>query len=352
MKRGLVILDPQEVPPGELAGRTTSMQSSMRQQGAKAAFIYGDVYHSGDITYLSNLCIYWNEGVLAVPADGSPALLSKLSSRVHPWMRSTSNLKDLRSGANLGDLARDFLKAESPGIVGLVEMDWWPAHVVDDMQAKLPGWEFRDLGAIVQLERRQPSASEQKLLRQSAEISGNAVAIALDRTLTNPERAGRAELSARMAGVEDVLVHCHPATEAADTVEVLAEYRGYWTLAARVLFKATPEWKATFLQAYAAAEQGLRAGVDVAQLRLAAAALLTGRSIPWRLDLIHHTDLETGGDYRLPGEESSVVKAGSVVGLRLEFAFADGSHAVAADTFEIGSAGASRLTQVLPQVFP
>lgn len=350
MKRGLVLFDPQEISASELVERTTRLQRSMQHQGVTAAFIYGDVYHSGDITYLSNLCIYWNEGVLAVPATGDPALLSKLSSRVHPWMRSISNLKDLRSGANLGDLASEYLKASSPGIVGLVEMDWWPAYVVDDLQAKLPGWELRDLGSIVQQERRHPSESELKLLRKSAEISAKAVEIGLDGTMTNPERAGRAELSARMAGVEDVLVFCHPATEHADTVEVIAEYRGYWTLASRVVFKGSPEWAPKLRQAYGAAEQRLRPGVDVAQLRMAAGAALNGSAIPWRIDLIHHTDLETGGDYRLPGEEAKPVHAGSVVGLRLEFAFADGTHAVMADTFEIRDDGARRLTKALPQV--
>jgi hypothetical protein len=152
-----------------------------------------------------------------------------------------------------------------------------------------------------------------------------------------------------MAGVEDVLVYCHPSTDQADTVEVLAEYRGYWTIAARTVFKSSPEWAPLLCQAYEAAEKRLRKGADIAELRMAVSAELSGSTIPWRIDLIHHTDLETCGDYRLPNEETHPIQEGSVVGMRLEFAFADGTQAVAADTFEIDRDGAVRLTNDLPQ---
>lgn len=345
------MLDPQEIPTDELAGRVARLQRSLQQEGVAAALIYGDVYRSGDMTYLSNICIYWNEGLLVVPATGNPVLLTKLSPRVHPWMRSISTLQDLRSGANLADLVSSYLKGMSPGIVGLVEMDWWPAAVLDDLRAKLPGREFRNLGTIIKQERQLPSETELRLLRTSAGISAEAVAAGLDRTLTNPQRAGRAEFAARMAGVEDVLAFCYPSTDQADTVEVFAEYRGYWTCAARIVAKGSLDWASKMIQAYEAARQSLRAGIDVAGLRKAAGTLLGDSAASWRIDIIHHTDLETGGDYRLPGEEENPVQAGSVVTMRLELAFSDGTRAVAADTFEIHVQGSICLTKGLPDVF-
>ena len=39
MKRGLVLLDPQESPPVELTTRVTELQRSMRQKGAAACFV-------------------------------------------------------------------------------------------------------------------------------------------------------------------------------------------------------------------------------------------------------------------------------------------------------------------------
>ncbi len=352
MKRGLVVLDPQEIPAEELAGRVSKLQQKLQQQGIAAALIYGDVYRSGDITYLSNNCIYWNEGVLMVPAKGEPALLTKLSSRVHTWMKAISNLKDLRSNPDIAGMVSKFLEGTAPGIVGLAEMDWWPAGVVDDLRAKLAGWQLRDLGQIVQLEREQPSNSELTLLQGSAAISAKALAAGLDRALSNPERAGKAEFVARMAGVEDVVVLCHPAGPEADTTEVLAEFRGYWTIAARVIFKkAAPAWAPMIKSAYQAAVEQLKAGVTASQLRDAAARQLTGNNLPWRIDVIHHTDLETRGDYCLPGEETNSIQAGAVVGLRMEVTFADGTQAVIADTFAIADNTATCLTYELPACF-
>lgn len=352
MKRGLVVLDPQEIPAEELAGRVKKLQSKLQQQGIAAALIYGDVYRSGDITYLTNNCIYWNEGVLMVPASGEPALLTKLSSRVHTWMRAISNLKDLQSGPDIAGMVKKFLGDATPGTVGLAEMDWWPAGVVDDLRAKLTGWQLQDLGQIVQLEREQPSASELKLLQGSSEISAKAVAVGLDHSLSNFDRAGKAELAARMAGVEDVLVLCHPAGPEADTTEVLAEFRGYWTVAARIVVKKNlPAWAPMVGEGYKAAAQALKSGVTIGQLRETAAKQITDSTLVWRLDVIHHTDLETRGDYRLPGEETNSIQTGSVVGLRLEVTFADGTQGVIADTFAIADNAATCLTKGLPDCF-
>lgn len=350
VKRGLVLFDPEELTADELAERVATLQQKLRADGVTAALIYGDVYHSGDITYLTNLCIYWNEGTVFVPAAGEPALLSKLSSRVHPWMKANSNLRDMRSGNNIADLLVKALGDAAPGVIGLVEMDWWPAPLVDEIRAKLPVWGVRDLGPVVRRARQQPSSSELRLLRESAAVSASAVAGSLEKTLTNPERAGRAELAARSAGVEDVYVFCDASTAQADTVEVLSEYRGYWTIAARVIARGALPWGSALVRAYDAAESKLAAGVDLAQLRGAVGQAMAGEPIPWRIDLIHHTDLETRGDFRTPAETEAPVRSGAVAGLRLEFTLPDRSRAVVADTFLIDDNGSQRLTSGLPRV--
>jgi hypothetical protein len=108
VKRGLV-----EPPRADHAGRVRALQERLRAAGAQLGLVYGDVSRSDDIEYLTGLCIYWNEGVVGVPADGEPALLSKLSKRVHPWMRATSTLTDLRSGRDLAALIAGFRAADA-----------------------------------------------------------------------------------------------------------------------------------------------------------------------------------------------------------------------------------------------
>ena len=348
MKRGLVVLDPAEIPPGELEQRVAALQQTLAGRGLAAALVYADVYHSGDVTYLSNICLYWNEAVLAVPATGRPALLTKLSRRVHPWMRATSNLDDLRSGPRLAALAAQYLSELPPGGIGLAEKDWWPAQVVQDLAGALPGRDLSDLGSVVRRRRQVPSEPEITLLRQASALTAAAVTSGLGRELTNHARAGRAELTARLGGAEDVNVYCHPSTADADTIEVVSEYRGYWTGAARVLARPGASWGGRLAAAYQAASSALRAGATRERIAAAAQPALAGSGLGWQLDLIHHTDLETDGGYRTDRQRAEPLPDGSVVTLRLELELPDGSEAALADTFLVQRDAAGCLTSGLP----
>ena len=344
MKRGLVVLDPAEIPPGELEQRVGALQAELRARGLAAALVYADVYHSGDLGYLSNICLYWNEALLAVPAGGKAALLTKLSPRVANWWRATSVLEDFRSGRVLAKLAEGFLAEQGPGGVGLVELDWWPGELVADVRAAVGGRELTDLGSVVRRRRESPSPAEARLLRQAAQLTADSVAAALDGALTNHERAGKAELAARLGGAEDVNVYCHPATADADTVEVVSEYRGYWTGAARVLAKGDPGWAGPLAAGYQAAAAALAAGATPASVREAGRVALAALGPDARVDLMQHTDLETDGGYRYRADGAEPLADGAVVTLRVELGLADGSTAVLADTYQAGAGTAACLT--------
>ena len=104
MKRGLVLLDPAEIPADEWRGRVAAVQRELAAAGTDVALIYADVSRSTTSRYLTNLCVYWNEGILAVPAHGDPVFLTKLSPRVHPWMRLISTVTEIRSGRSFAEL--------------------------------------------------------------------------------------------------------------------------------------------------------------------------------------------------------------------------------------------------------
>ena len=348
MKRGLVVLDPAEIPPGELEQRTDAVQAELRARGLATALVYADVYHSGDLGYLSNICLYWNEALLAVPAEGKPALLTKLSPRVANWWRATSNLEDFRSGRVLAKLAEAFLAEQGPGGVGLVEMDWWPDTLAADVTAAAGGREVTDLGSVVRRRRQSPSPSEAVLLRRASGLTAQAVAAALDSQLTNHERAGRAELTARLGGAEDVNVYCHRSGDDADTVEVVSEFRGYWTGAARVLASSGASWAGSLAAAYQAASAMVRVGATRDNVAAAVRPALASSGLEWQADLIHHTDLETDGGYRTAADEAEPLPDGSVVTLRLELELPGGSRAVLADTLLLEGATGRCLTEGLP----
>ncbi|WP_236795413.1 aminopeptidase P family N-terminal domain-containing protein [Amycolatopsis sp. GM8] len=301
MKRGLVVLDPAEIPENEWHQRIDRVRERLTADGIEVALVYGDVYRSDDIAYLTNLCIYWNEGLLAIPADGAPALLTKLSPRVHTWMRRTSTLTDLRSGKAFGALVSALLADREPGTLGLVDAGLWPTALIDEVTHAAPGWVVRPLDGLVRQLRLRPSEPEKTLLRQAGAVLAEA---AFTGNVSDVEQI------VRDAGFTDVLVR-----PTATSVEITGQYRNNWLRVAR-----DESLAADLEKAVDAVGDGVKTG-----------------SIPGAR-VVHHVDLSTGGEY-VGQPTDRVLSAGEVVVVAIE---RDG--AVAADTVLVTDSGKEVLT--------
>jgi len=299
VKRGLVVLDAAETPPAEWDRRPAAVRADLRAAGVDVGLIYGDVFSSDDIAYLTNLCVYWNEGMLAIPADGDPVVLTKLSPRVFPWMRLTSTVRDIRSGRSFGPLVRDFLAGRRPGVAGLIGADLWPAAVADEVTAAVPQWTVRPLGALVRAHRARPSAAEEALIRTASGL----IAGALDGA-----GGSIAELERRLRGAGFLDVRITATTAGGSTsLQVLGQYRTVWAYVARILGPAP------------------HGGVT---------------SERW----VNQADLATLGEFRSGPEQPTEGDIGAVV---VETVFPDGVL-IRADTVRIGPGGPELLTVVTP----
>ncbi|MDR7415829.1 MAG: hypothetical protein QN193_06880 [Armatimonadota bacterium] len=353
MKRGLVVLDPLEVTPEEYAQRVGAFQNLLRASGCGLGLIYGDVYRSGDLTYLTNLCLYWNEGILAIPAEGEPAFLTRLSPRVHPWIRSTSTVSDLRSDQDLAALVEAVATGHPEGAVGLVEEAWWPAPLLESVRKRLVDRTVRDLGPAVRALRRRPSGAERRLLRQSARLAAIAVAVAASTSGGRSERVAAAEGELRRAGVRDVILWCDPRPGGTWIVEARVDWRGYWAHAARTVLpgQAPSEPEERFVEAYREAAAVLRAGVRQSQVEAEVRSLLG--DLPeerWSVEVLEHVDLETWGEHRPLEPWDEPIPEGAVVSLALRLRGPERGWWVAADTYELHATGADRLTDRLPPI--
>jgi hypothetical protein len=308
MKRGLVVLDPAEIAEAEWRQRIERVRERLAADGVEVALVYGDVYRSDDIAYLSNLCIYWNEGMLAIPADGDPALLTKLSPRVHTWMRRTSTLTDLRSGKAFGGLVSALLAERTPGTLGLVDASLWPTALIEEVTAAAAGWAVRPLEGLVRQLRLQPSEPEKSLLRKAGAVLAEAAAAAAE--LPVQDRIAAAERVVRDAGFTDVLVRA-----AGSSVEITGQYRNSWLRIGR-----DAALTGALREAVGAVGDGVKTG-----------------SIP-RARVVHHADLSTDGEY-VGQSGDRVLNAGEVVVVAVE----DGDS-VAADTVLVTNSGTEVLT--------
>ena len=255
MKRGLVVLDTAEVPEQERPDRVARLQRRLKDEGVTIGLVYADVHRSDDVGYLTNLCIYWNEGILAVPAEGDPAFLMKLSPRVHPWMRRSSTLTDLRSGKGFTALVQGFVEnAAEPGVIGLVDAALWPTTTVDEVRAAAPGWDVRPLGGLVREQRLVPSAAELGLLGTATGHLSTALDAVLGPDLPDGERIALLEQALRGAGYTDLMVEVVHGPDGVSAVEATGQFRFSWLRAARLVTPAAgaPQWAASLQDALAA----------------------------------------------------------------------------------------------------
>jgi hypothetical protein len=389
MKRGLVVLDPAEIPEAQWRDRVTTLQNRIRAEGVDVALIYGDVSRSDDIAYLTNLCIYWNEGVLAVPAEGDPVFLTKLSPRVHPWMRRISTVTEVRSGKSFGALVAGYLPppdgqdgqppdgtaptaapTTAPTTVGLVDAGLWPSAAIEEIAGEVtavPGRRLKHLGGLVRDQRLVVSEHELALIRRAAGLLTDAADQAARPGLPAPERTAIVERELRGAGFLDVDARTVDAPDGAGTLHVTGQYRTSWVHVSRLLPDAAAHgagqrvthgatrgagpadgpagWPGAMRDALAAAVRAAAGGVTAAHLATVAEPALAGlpASARYGVRWVNQADMATGGDYA--GYPADLpMTAGSVVVITVETVFADGRTAAAADTVLIKDEDAESLT--------
>lgn len=346
MKRGLVLRDPNEISDAEWDERVFALQRAMAAEGVDVALVYGDVFRSDDIGYLTNLCIYWNEGVVAVPAEGSPVFLTKLSPRVHTWMRRTSTVTDLRSGKSFGGLIATMLGEHQTGTVGLVDAGLWPTDIVEEVRTLAPGWEVRSLGSIVRNQRALPSAAEVALLRSGADILSRSMDAASAPGLSVTERIAVLERDIRGGGFTDVFIDTGTTVEGVVSMQATGEYRHGWLRTSRLIAtEPAPAWVESVTAALDAAIRSI--APQVTQSELSAAAHEKLRAMPagatCELRCINQADLATNGELHLSPAAAPHAE-GEVVVVSVDVLF-PGGRAIVAETILIGPDGAEPLTR-------
>lgn len=342
MKRGLVVLDPAETSPAVFASRLNAVRERLKDSSAHLALIYGDVSRSGDIQYLTGLCLYWNEAVLAVPLQSRPVLITKLSKRVQPWMHRTSTLEDIRSAPRLvesvGKLL-DELPGGRSGRIALVDMSWWPNEIVARLRRALPEMELKDLPGIVREHRLAPPPEEVSLLQRGAQLLEQAMAIAWAQGGNAHERTSIAVRYVRRAGFLDATVNCGKLQDGSEFADAIGQYRYVWVRQSRPRGGPLADVANGALRVVLDAA---KPGATEAQLGRVAAGHVGDRYRP-ALSCIPHPDIETRGLFRAVEDTQRPLKDGEVACVTLSLASEVGVLA-AAETVKITRGGAVPLS--------
>lgn len=314
MKRGLVTLNTDETPREAYWDRLAALQARLQETNSGLALIYGDVSRSGDINYLTNLCLYWNEAILAVPATGKPALITKLSKRVQPWMKKISVLEDIRSGPRLGEnigrLLDDRAGTRETRIM-IVDAPWWPNPVMSEVRQALPGARFEDGGSAVRDTRLVPSPVEARLLERAACLLEEGVQAAWQEGKNDHDRTALAVRSIRRAGFADASVTCRTSSDGSEHIDAIGQYRYVWARLAQPKGGAMADVANSALKAAAAR---IMPGVTERMLNVIVQGQVA-RQFPCTFWCIPHPDIETRGLFRSVTNRERRLRDGEVVSL-------------------------------------
>lgn len=342
MKRGLVRRERPESASSACTSRLEALRSRLRAGGLEAALVYGDVSRSGGMDYLTGFCLYWNEAVLIVPCEGPPALVTKLSKRVQPWIRATSVLEDVRSGPRVGENVAAFL-AQRLGAgrkrVGLVDMQWWPHGLVEGLEAAMPEATFIDLPRAVRDLRLIPDPEEGALLREAGGLLEAVVGAAWAAGADAATRTGTVVREARMHGFLDVDVACRALEDGSECIDAVGQYGYVWVRLGRAGRGAVGRAAAGALNGVI---DEIRAGVSERDLAQGLRGRIDG---PYRyvFSCAATADIESRGGFGFPAEAERPFGAGEVVVPVLSLQHGRDGVATVAEPVVVGRDRAERL---------
>ncbi|MFC2952692.1 aminopeptidase P family N-terminal domain-containing protein [Marinicaulis aureus] len=328
MKRGLVKLDINETPRSVYEDRLDQLRAQLREEGCTIGLVYADISRGGDLSYLTNFCLYWNEAVLAVPVDGPPALIMKLSKRVNPWIKRTTILDDIRSGPNAAKNIAEFVGEQKDGdnaAIGLVGSEWWPDALLTQLRDAAPGAQMHPLGNLVKDVRRVPDLEELALLEEAGHILTDVI----EKAAHKAQDGARLSLmvgDSRRAGYADLEVHCRTADTGDRLIDAWGQYRYVWVEAARTEGGGAGE---TLQRARDVLFSALKPDASESSLQAAVAKALPGET-GLTVSCWSHVEIETRGAYRSADDTHRSFAEGEVVSPRLTLKTPDGVFTSAA----------------------
>ena len=341
MKRGLAILNPAETTAADFSARLEALRAKLRGSGNKVVLIYGDVSRSADLHYLTNLCLYWNEAVLAVPIDGNPALITKLSKRVQPWMKATTVLEDIRSTPKLAENVGKFLNERYGACnvpVGVADMAWWPDNLIMQLRNALPKSELNDVPGLVRDQRLAPAPEELKLLQHAARLLNEGVESAWTEGNDANQRTSNAVRNVRRAGFQDAYVNYTSLPDGTAYIDAIGQYSYVWVRQSRPRGGAMAH---AVNDALRAAIDAIKPGVTEQQLAGVAASRVDG-NYKQSFSCVPAPQIETRGMFRPGNDSRRPLKEREVVAITLSLACEQGVVS-ASETMRITQQGAAAL---------
>lgn len=246
MKRGYVDWVRDILPEETLKARRDALAKLAREQGLKAAVVYGDVYAADELSWFCNYAPYWCNAALIVTQDSGATLVTGHNYRVNPWISSLTGLPEAqilpagpRVPAKLAErLADAFPEGGTVGTVG--------KYILSDVKLELSAKNFATVpvDSAVEKEMCQYDKSFHETEKRAYAILREAVRTGISscrgKAATKKEVCAEIEYAARKNSAMDVFLYTSgdgcsfhlpdSGSSAAGTwnLYVLLQYLGVW----------------------------------------------------------------------------------------------------------------------------
>ena len=263
MRRGLISWSKDELPETLLDGRVAALQAAMAGAGLDAIVAYTTPARAAAVSWLAGFVPYWNQGLMVVPRQGRPILVSALSNRVNGWMRRNAHVADVMNSPHIGSEAGKFLMSHAgKGNVGVVDLPHLPAVVIEDIAAE--GHTIADASALFRAVRVVADPADIALHERAAEIARSALAACDPRERDASRLVSRIDGEARRLGAEEVypavavdlaksfgMIRLEKAVELGDfsAIRISVAYKGAWVRLTKTMVR----------------EDGVRSQIDSAE---------------------------------------------------------------------------------------
>ena len=253
MKRGFIFWDRREIGEDDFRKRKERIIAKMREEQLGYLLVYGDVWQSDEVRYLTNFNTYTRDCVAGLSLDGKMSIVSSMTPRDREWIAGFTPVagQDIYFAAGLVK-ASDVMKKDgfTAGRIGLVG-HFFPTVLFDHLEAEFPGTVFIDLTTWYRELRRVSDAADLGLVKRAALLAQGAA-----RVLTDPGLAGKKETEAsaqaewlvRSRGGEDYVCACSSGKDGFMhfpgerrindyfAFSLLVQYKGCWASMERTFF--------------------------------------------------------------------------------------------------------------------
>ena len=209
MRHGLINWNEKNLSLNSIEARQARLREALNSSALNGILIYTNHVRSAAVTWATGFTPYWSDALWLMPMDGPPLFATALSKRVGNWIAATNPTSEIVHSPKPGALIGARLSVIGLKKIGVVELDRMPSGLIQEVMNTC-STELVDATDVFATVRAVPELAESGLVSKAIKIADDALATIPLLRMHSGDIMQAVELSARLAGVEEVYIAIAP----------------------------------------------------------------------------------------------------------------------------------------------